>query len=86
MTFHEDSEALRSRAHQIWLSEGCPDGRALEHWLEAAREQRRVYDPAQPWYGEGAPRGEAAFMRRMLWQPQPHEAGPLREDGLARLM
>jgi hypothetical protein len=86
MTLHEDTEALRSRAHEIWMNEGCPDGRALEHWLEARREERRVVDGAQPWFGEGAGRGEAAFMRRVLWQPQAHDAGRLGEDPLVRLM
>ena len=27
---------IRERAHQIWLDEGCPDGRAEQHW-ELAR-------------------------------------------------
>ncbi len=27
---------IRNRAYQIWLDEGCPEGRAEEHWLLAA--------------------------------------------------
>lgn len=31
-------EQLRSRAYQIWQSEGEPSGREEEHWQEAARQ------------------------------------------------
>ena len=34
----EKMDQLRSRAYQIWESEGRPQGRDLEHWLEAERE------------------------------------------------
>ena len=27
--------AVRALAHQIWEEEGCPDGRADDHWLRA---------------------------------------------------
>lgn len=30
--------AVRMRAYEIWLNEGRPEGRALEHWLLAERE------------------------------------------------
>lgn len=26
------------RAYQIWASEGCPEGRGLDHWLRAETE------------------------------------------------
>jgi hypothetical protein len=29
---------IRARAHQLWESEGRPDGREAEHWDEAQRE------------------------------------------------
>ncbi len=32
---HEQIEAL---AHSIWLRQGCPEGRALEHWREAEEQ------------------------------------------------
>lgn len=35
-TAREDT--IRKRAHQIWESEGHPDGRDREHWEEAERE------------------------------------------------
>lgn len=36
----EDEErCVRERAYEIWAEEGCPEGRALDHWLRAARER-----------------------------------------------
>jgi hypothetical protein len=31
-------QAIEQRAHQIWIQEGRPDGRADTHWLQAERE------------------------------------------------
>jgi hypothetical protein len=31
-------EAIAQRAHEIWESEGRPEGRAMEHWLRAVSE------------------------------------------------
>jgi hypothetical protein len=28
---------IRDRAYQIWQEEGCPDGKAAEHWEQARR-------------------------------------------------
>ncbi|MFZ1772510.1 MAG: DUF2934 domain-containing protein [Rhizobiaceae bacterium] len=28
-------DRIREIAHQIWLEEGCPDGRAEQHWVLA---------------------------------------------------
>ena len=33
-------EKIAARAYQIWQESGCPDGRDLEHWLQAERELR----------------------------------------------
>ncbi len=33
--FHE---RVRERAHQLWLQEGCPEGRGEEHWRQAQRD------------------------------------------------
>lgn len=30
-------DRIRTEAYLIWLREGCPDGRHLDHWLEAER-------------------------------------------------
>lgn len=35
-----DQEAIRNRAWEIWQSEGCPEGRADEHWQRAEQELR----------------------------------------------
>jgi hypothetical protein len=31
-------EKIRRRALEIWREQGCPDGRAREHWEQAERE------------------------------------------------
>ena len=33
-------DRIRERSHQIWLREGRPEGRALDHWLMAEAELR----------------------------------------------
>ncbi len=33
-----DEEAIRERAHAIWVSEGMPEGREVDHWMRARRE------------------------------------------------
>ncbi len=33
--FHE---RVRLRAHQLWLQEGCPEGRGSDHWRQAERD------------------------------------------------
>ena len=30
-------ERIRERAYQIWLEEGCPEGRELDHWNMATK-------------------------------------------------
>lgn len=42
-------QAVREAAYFIWEGEGCPEGRALDHWLHATskisrEERRRVVD------------------------------------------
>jgi len=32
------NERVRSKAYEIWENEGRPDGRALDHWLQAETE------------------------------------------------
>lgn len=29
---------IRIRSYQIWQAEGCPDGKAQDHWLRARKE------------------------------------------------
>ena len=33
-----DDSIVAKRAYEIWQREGCPDGRAMEHWLRAEAE------------------------------------------------
>jgi hypothetical protein len=33
-------EEIGVRAFEIYVSEGCPDGNSLDHWLRAERELR----------------------------------------------
>lgn len=34
----EHQDRIRQRAHEIWESEGCPEGREAEHWAQAEAE------------------------------------------------
>ena len=45
-------ESIARRAYEIWQSEGCPNGRDMEHWLRALSElktqsNRATSSPAQ---------------------------------------
>jgi len=31
-------QAIRERAYHLWVADGCPDGNADAHWLNAQRE------------------------------------------------
>ena len=31
-------QAIRERAYELWISDGCQDGSAEAHWLTAQRE------------------------------------------------
>jgi hypothetical protein len=58
----ELEEKIRLRALEIWKEQGCPDGRAREHWEQAERELGgdpggRDQPTSQAVSGE--PRGEA---------------------------
>jgi hypothetical protein len=33
-----DHETITKRAYELYQQEGCIDGRALDHWLEAERQ------------------------------------------------
>jgi hypothetical protein len=34
-------DEIRERAHRIWMEEGCPHGRDVEHWEKARQELER---------------------------------------------
>jgi hypothetical protein len=40
---HSDDDGdIRKRAHAIWVAEGRPRGRELEHWLQAQAEVAKM--------------------------------------------
>ncbi|MBL6080630.1 DUF2934 domain-containing protein [Belnapia sp. T18] len=39
---HDPEHYLRERAYFLWEREGCPEGRALEFWERAYREEARA--------------------------------------------
>ena len=44
-------DEIRRIAYQLWLDEGCPHGRHLDHWFQAEsiwREQQAAKPPADP--------------------------------------
>jgi len=57
----ESEERVRSKAYEIWESEGRPDGRALDHWLQAETEVQsdRSSGPAQGKPAQGVDAGSA---------------------------
>jgi hypothetical protein len=36
-----DEQTIQARAYLIWIEEGRPDGRDVEHWLRACEELER---------------------------------------------
>ncbi len=34
------TDKIAARAYEIWKASGCPDGKDLDHWLQAERELR----------------------------------------------
>jgi hypothetical protein len=38
-------DQIRERAHLIWIDEGKPDGRELDHWMRAKWELERKPNP-----------------------------------------
>jgi hypothetical protein len=51
----EKIQLISLRAYEIWEQEGRPDGRAIEHWIEAERQIGRPdgTDSASPDANEG---------------------------------
>ena len=51
-----DRDRIREIAYFLWLEEGCPEGAAERHWLDA--ETRLESDPLERKRIEGEPPGE----------------------------
>ena len=43
----DPNDELRGRAYAIWETEGRPEGRDLDHWLQAERESAGVVPPPE---------------------------------------
>ena len=41
LVHQEVDEQVRQQAYELWQQEGCPNGRALDHWLAAGEIIRR---------------------------------------------
>src|SRR4051794_41745608 len=65
---------IRDRAHQLWLANGQPEGRDLEHWVEAERQIMEEQGQGEPIAAQPAP---PAPGDRPEPQPEP-PADPLR--------
>ena len=40
----QNGKFVEKRAYEIWLDEGCPQGRSLENWLQAEQELHLLCD------------------------------------------
>ena len=65
---------IRERAHQLWLANGQPEGRDLEHWVEAERQIMEEQGQGEPIAAQPDP---PAPSDRPEPQPEP-PADPLR--------
>ena len=54
-------EAVRVLAHKIWEDEGCPDGRADDHWLRAITLIDSIETPAKK---PAAPKAKAPAKKK----------------------
>jgi len=71
------TDLIRSRAYQIWESEGWPNGRHVVHWLRAESE---IYDTTK----DHAPAGKAAKQTKKSGGksgPSKPRSKPLRANG-----
>lgn len=68
-------EHVRVRSHLIWEREGCPEGRAEEHWLRALSELNAELERAWLVALEERENMELAMPRPQVSEaPQRHEA------------
>jgi len=42
-----DEEKITALAHKYWEEEGCPEGRAAEHWARAEAEIKQTMEGTQ---------------------------------------
>lgn len=53
-----DLQAIAARAYAIWQERGCPEGRDLDHWIEAEAHFRRCAEEQQSQSDKSAGRKE----------------------------
>jgi len=51
----DHQERIRQRAHEIWESEGRPEGRDTDHWSRAQEELKNEMGEDQPAQDEAEP-------------------------------
>ncbi|TPE52533.1 DUF2934 domain-containing protein [Amaricoccus solimangrovi] len=56
----DKEERIRAKAHDIWLSEGCPEGSEARHWEMATAAVEAEDAGAAPDVAETAPEPETA--------------------------
>ena len=56
-------ELIRQRAREIWEREGQPEGRATEHWEQAAQEIDAEIAFSKPSAGAAGTKGKTAKTR-----------------------
>jgi len=67
----ERRQRISEKAYRLWETEGQPQGRDLDHWVQAERE---VGEPAQQNEGEGNRTAARAYNRKAK---QFAETGPV---------
>ena len=60
----DDKQRIRERAYELWEREGCPQGRHVDHWVQAEREtQTGSAGLDRPGEGDAGLFGETGRMR-----------------------
>ena len=80
----DDKDTIRERAYELWEREGRPQGRHLDHWLQAEREKGP--SPAgegRPGEGDAGLFGEAGGRRREGGSQSQSRSGAARGFGAA---
>lgn len=85
------NDRIAVRAYQIWVEEGRPHGRDLEHWLQARREieveaspahdEARTPDPEQEAFTAAEEAAEALATRALAEADRRRRASPARRRG-----
>ncbi len=66
-------QALQERSYFIWVGEGRPHGRSLDHWLRAEAELGALRE-AEPKAGRAKRVAKLAVKRAPVKRPAPREA------------